>query len=74
MGEHKVSEKPEWSCGGYVYEDAIGPRFSAVKRDGVLYPVMDDPGPAQPITGATVIATIRWLRPEECPEHGPQSP
>jgi hypothetical protein len=37
--EHIHTESaPDWSCGGYVYEDAP-------------------------------IATIRWLRPEECPIH-----
>jgi len=65
-----MEEPPDWSCGGYVYEDAHPFKFGSIVKDGVHYPYLKDPGPAPVITEDTVIATIRWLRPEECPVHG----
>ena len=68
--DRETEGPPDWSCGGYVYDDALGPQFTSVTYEGKVYPVMLPPPPFEPITENTPIATLRWLRPEECPVHG----
>ena len=77
MSKHDKEGPPDWSCGGYVYEDARPPEFGVVEHDGVLSPFVRNPGPAAwaiPVSEDTVVATLRWLRPKECPVHGTMEP
>ena len=75
-GHVASSPVPEWSCGGYVYEDALTPTFDYVDLPSppgsmskiTRYPILRDEPFVIP-GGDTVISTLRWLTPEECPEH-----
>ena len=73
MSEHAemvgLEDVPDWSCGGYVYDDVIGLEFGTEERDGVMYPYVKDPGPLK-LTDDMPIARLRFIRREDCPVHG----
>ena len=69
--DRKTEVPPEWSCGGYVYDD-VGLEFTKITYNNVDYPIMLPPKPryAGMLLEDEPIATLHWLRPEECPVHG----
>lgn len=75
MAEHEMvalDDVPEWSCGGYVYDDLLAPKFGQEIRDGVAYPYLIEPEPVI-LTDDTPIARLRFIRREDCPVHGGQT-
>jgi hypothetical protein len=60
---------PDWSCGAYVYDDALGPHFEQQGKRPHAFAEVVGSSAQVVITEETVIARVRWLRPEECPVH-----
>jgi hypothetical protein len=72
--EPYAEEKPEWSCGAYVYDDVrpeIGVEHRIENGQRIDYPVMGPQFSASEIMDPSFpIALRRWVPRSACPEHG----